>query len=60
MAGRLIAGALGVRSPAKSEEAKEYERVVKEKEQRKRTEEREVAKREEEEKEAARKSVWDG
>ncbi len=60
MAGRLIAGALGVRTPAKSEETKEYERAVKEKEQRRRRDEKEAKNREEEEKEAAKKSVWEG
>ena len=60
VAGRLIAGALGVRAPAKSEETKEYDRVVKEKERRRRTEEKDAKRREEEEKEAAKKSVWEG
>lgn len=60
MAGRLIAGALGVKTPAKSEETRDYERVLKEKEQRRRREEKEAKRREEDEKEAAKKSVWEG
>jgi len=59
VAGRLIAGALGVRTPKKSEETREYERAVKEKEQRKRREEKEAKAKEEEEKEAARNSAWE-
>ena len=59
MAGRLIAGALGVRTPNKSEETRDYERAAKEKEQRRRREEKESKVKEEEEKEAARNSVWE-
>lgn len=51
----MIAGALGVRVPPKSEDGKRYERVLREKVGR----EREGKKREEEEKERAKKAVWD-
>lgn len=55
VAGRMIAGALGVRIPPKSEDGKRYERVLREKVGR----EREGRKREEEERERAKKAVWD-
>lgn len=59
MAGRLIAGALGVRVPKKSEEMKEYERVVREKEARRRENEREGKRREEEAARKAREDIWE-
>lgn len=51
----MIAGALGVRAPPKSEEGKRYEQVLREKAGR----EKEEKKREEEERERAKKAVWD-
>jgi hypothetical protein len=58
VAKRMIAGALGVRAPKKTEEQKEYERAVREKERRRKEREGEERRREEEERERARKSVW--
>ncbi|MCJ1468051.1 hypothetical protein MMC07_006677 [Pseudocyphellaria aurata] len=55
VAGRMIAGALGVRAPLKSEESKRYERVLREKVGK----ERKEKKREEEERERAKQAVWD-
>jgi type IV secretory pathway VirB10-like protein len=59
VAGRLIAGALGVRAPKRTEEEREYDRVMREKERKRRNEEREREKREAEEREARKKAVWD-
>lgn len=58
VAGRLIAGALGVRAPKRTEEQRAYDRAVLEQEskRRNREKEREAAAREEEEK--AKASVW--
>lgn len=58
-AARMIAGALGVKAPKKTEEQRMYEKAVREKEVRRRDREKEEKKREEEEKEKARRSVWD-
>lgn len=55
VAGRMIAGALGMRAPPKSEEGKQYERALRQKAGR----EREEKKREEEERDRAKKAVWD-
>lgn len=59
VAGRLIAGALGVRAPKRTEEEREYDRAMREKERKRRTEEKEREKREAEEREARKKAVWD-
>jgi len=59
VAGRLIAGALGVRAARRTEEEREFDRVMREKVRKRRDEER---KREKEEKEAAeerKRSVWE-
>ncbi|KAL8805299.1 MAG: hypothetical protein Q9182_002067 [Xanthomendoza sp. 2 TL-2023] len=58
-AGRMIAGALGVKAPKRSEEAKAYERAVREKEVKRVAREREERKKEEERKQQARREVWD-
>lgn len=55
----MIAGALGVRAPKKTEEQRDYERAVKEKEIRKRREEKEALARKEEEREKAKAAVWE-
>jgi hypothetical protein len=55
----LIAGALGVRAPKRTEEEREYDRVMREKERKRRNEEREREKREADEREARKKAVWD-
>ncbi|EUC29767.1 hypothetical protein COCCADRAFT_29212 [Bipolaris zeicola 26-R-13] len=59
VAGRMIAGALGVRAPRRTEEEREYDRVMREKERKRRTEEKEREKREAEAREARKKAVWD-
>lgn len=59
MAGRLIAGALGVRAPKRTEDEREYDKAMREKERRRRTEEKERERREKEETEARKKAVWD-
>ncbi|KAI4672517.1 hypothetical protein J4E81_001073 [Alternaria sp. BMP 2799] len=59
VAGRMIAGALGVRAPKRTEEEREYDRVMREKERKRRTEEKEREKKEAEEREARKKAVWD-
>jgi hypothetical protein len=59
VAGRMIAGALGVRAPRRTEEEREYDRAMREKERKRRTEEKEREKREAEDREARKKAVWD-
>lgn len=59
-AGRLIAGALGVRAPKKTEEERRYEKAIREKEIRRREREAEERKRLEEEDERAKREIWDG
>lgn len=56
----MIAGALGVKAPKKTEEGKAYERAVRENERERREKVKEEARREEREREEARKAVWDG
>lgn len=59
VAGRLIAGALGVRAPKRTEEEREFDRVVRERERRRRAEEKEREAREAEERERRKKAVWE-
>jgi len=59
VAGRLIAGALGVRAPRRTEEEREFDRAMREKERKRRSEEKEREKRETAEREARKKAVWD-
>jgi len=59
VARRLIAGALGVRTPKKTEEQRAYEKAIKEKEMKRRNEEKEAAARAKEEAERAKAAVWD-
>ncbi|CBX94014.1 hypothetical protein IAQ61_003888 [Plenodomus lingam] len=59
VAGRLIAGALGVRAPRRTDEEREFDRVVREKERRRRVEEKERESREAEERERRKKAVWE-
>jgi len=54
----MIAGALGVRAPRRTEEEREYDRVMREKEKKMREEERESKKREEAERERRLAAVW--
>lgn len=58
-AGRMIAGALGVRGPKMTEEQKKYESAVREKEKKRIEKEKEEGRRREKEKEEAKKAVWD-
>ena len=60
VAGRLIAGALGVKAPKKTEEQRAYERSIKEQEIRRRNREKEQHEKERLEDEKAKESVWDG
>ena len=59
VAKRLIAGALGVRAPKKTEEQRQYDRAVKEKEMKRRNREKEDAARAKDEAEKAKAAVWD-
>jgi len=54
----MIAGALGVRAPRRTEEEREYDRVMREKEKKRREEEKESKKREEVERERRLAAVW--
>ena len=58
VAKRLIAGALGVRAPKKTEEQRAYERAAKEKEMKRRNQEKEAAVRAKEEAEKAKAAIW--
>jgi hypothetical protein len=59
VAKRLIAGALGVRAPKKTEEQRAYDRAIKEKEMKKRNGEKEAKLRAEEEAAKAKAAAWD-
>lgn len=56
---RMIAGALGVRAPKKTDEQKEYERVMREKETKRREREKQEAAKAQEDAVRARAAVWD-
>jgi len=58
VAKRLIAGALGVRAPKKTEEQRAYERAIKEKEVKRRNGEKEARIRAEEEAKRAKAAAW--
>ncbi|OOG01007.1 hypothetical protein ASPCADRAFT_202863 [Aspergillus carbonarius ITEM 5010] len=59
VAGRMIAGALGIRAPKRTEEQRKYDRAVKEQEIKRRNREREEREQEREEEEKAKNAVWD-
>ena len=59
VAERMIAGALGVRAPKKTEEGKAYEKAVRDNERKRREKAKEEAEREEKEREEMRRAVWD-
>ncbi|PLB43819.1 hypothetical protein P170DRAFT_514135 [Aspergillus steynii IBT 23096] len=59
VAGRMIAGALGMRAPKRTEEQRAYDRSVKEQEIRRRNREREEAAKAKEDEERAKAAVWD-
>lgn len=58
VAGRMIAGALGIRAPKRTPEQRAYDRSVKEQEIRRRNREKEEAAKAKEEEEKAKASVW--
>ncbi|KAJ5291287.1 hypothetical protein N7478_000538 [Penicillium angulare] len=58
VAGRLIAGALGIRAPKRTEEQRAYDRAVKEQEIKRRNREREEAAKAKEDDEKLKASVW--
>lgn len=60
IASRMIAAGLGVKSPKQTEEQKEYDKAVREKEMKALNQQREEKKRKEDEKEKANKAMWDG
>ncbi|KAE8443341.1 hypothetical protein EG329_001984 [Mollisiaceae sp. DMI_Dod_QoI] len=59
VAKRMIAGALGVKAPKKTEEQKAYDKAIKEKEIKRRNQEKEAAARAKEEAERAKVAVWE-
>ncbi|KAF1356850.1 hypothetical protein BDV97DRAFT_18948 [Delphinella strobiligena] len=59
VANRLIAGALGVRAPKRTEEQRKYDRAMKEQEIRRKNKEKEEEKRRQEEAEKAKAAIWD-
>ncbi|KAL4790201.1 hypothetical protein BDV19DRAFT_348031 [Aspergillus venezuelensis] len=59
VAGRLIAGALGIRAPKRTEEQRAYDRAVKEQEIKRKNREKEEAAKAREEEEKAKAAVWD-
>jgi len=56
----MIAGALGVKTPKRTEEGRAYEKAIREKERRRREREGEEEERAAREREEARRAVWDG
>lgn len=58
MAKRMIAGALGVRAPKRTEEQKEYDKAVKEKEIKRREMEKEEQAKQFAEKEKQKAAIW--
>jgi hypothetical protein len=59
VAKRLIAGALGVRAPKKTEEQKAYDAALREKELKRRREEKEAQAKAVEEAEKAKRAIWE-
>lgn len=59
VAGRMIAGALGVKVPQKSEEALAYEKAIREKETRRIRNEKEAKVRDEEQMTLAKRQIWE-
>ena len=54
----MIAGALGVKTPKKTEDQKSYDRAIKEKETKRRNQEKENAARAKEEVEKSKAAIW--
>jgi hypothetical protein len=59
VAHRLIAGALGVKVPRRTEEQRAYDKAMREQEKRKRDQEREAKKQAEEDAAKAKAAIWD-
>lgn len=59
VAGRMIAGALGMRAPKRTEEQRAYDRAVKEQEVKRKDREKEEAAKACEDEERAKTAVWD-
>ncbi|THZ85878.1 hypothetical protein D6C84_02968 [Aureobasidium pullulans] len=59
VAHRLIAGALGVKMPRRTEEQRAYDKAIREQEKRKRDVEREARKKAEEDAAKAKAAIWD-
>lgn len=59
VAGRLIAGALGVRAPKRSEEEREYDKAMREKERKRKEEERKKEQKEKQAAEERKRAVWE-
>ena len=59
VAKRMIAGALGIKAPKKTEEQRAYERAIKEKEIKRRNAKKESEKRAKEDAERAKVAIWD-
>jgi len=58
VAKRMIAGALGLKAPKKTEEQKAYDKAIREKEIKRRNQEKETAAKAKEDAERAKASVW--
>ncbi|PWY89798.1 hypothetical protein BO70DRAFT_129001 [Aspergillus heteromorphus CBS 117.55] len=59
VAGRMIAGALGIRAPKRTEEQRAYDRAVKEQEIKRRNREKEEAEKARADEEKVKAAVWD-
>ena len=60
VASRLIAGALGVKAPSRTEEQRAYDRATRDKETKRRQKEREDEEHKEMRREQAKRDMWDG
>ncbi|KAK2799903.1 hypothetical protein FQN50_008296 [Emmonsiellopsis sp. PD_5] len=60
VANRMIAGALGIRAPKRTEEQRAYDRAVREKEAKRLEREREVERERKRAEEKAKEAVWEG
>jgi len=58
-AARMIAGALGVKAPKRTEEQRQYDKAVREKEMKRKEREKEEKKQEEAQRERAKAAIWD-
>lgn len=59
VASRMIAGALGIRAPKRTEEQRAYDRAVKENEMKRRNKAKEEAAKAQQEEDKAKSAVWD-